>query len=148
MKQYELTFVIDPVLSSDELKAVAQIYIDFITKDGGEIVHVNEMGLRPLAYEINKRSSGVFYCVEFTMANQKFNPKIELQLRRDERIMRYLTIALDKYGVKFNEDKRAGKIGTVKKKADKNKKKADEVVPATEAKLEVATSANVADTAA
>jgi small subunit ribosomal protein S6 len=149
MKQYELTFVIDPVLSSDELKAVAQIYIDYITKDGGEIVNVDEMGLRPLAYEINKRSSGVFYCVEFKMDNQKFNTKIELQLRRDERIMRYLTIALDKYGVKFNEDKRAGKIGTVKKKADKNKKKTDEVavVPATEATLAVATSENVADDA-
>jgi small subunit ribosomal protein S6 len=83
------------------------------------------------------------------MDNQKFNTKIELQLRRDERIMRYLTIALDKYGVKFNEDKRAGKIGTVKKKADKNKKKTDEVavVPATEATLAVATSENVADDA-
>jgi small subunit ribosomal protein S6 len=147
MKQYELTFIIDPVLSSDELKAVAQIYIDFITKAGGEIVHVDEPGLRALAYAINKRSSGVFCTIEYKIEDSKFNPKIELQLRRDERIMRFLTIALDKYGVKFNEDKRAGKIGTVKKKADKNKKKttAEEVVPVTEATLEVATSQNVVD---
>ena len=144
MKQYELTFIIDPVLSSDELKAVAQIYIDFITKAGGEIVHVDEMGLRPLAYAINKRSSGVFYGIEYKMGDSKFNPKIELQLRRDERIMRFLTIALDKYGVKFNEDKRAGKIGTVKKKADKGKKKPEEV-SATEATLVTATSENVVD---
>jgi small subunit ribosomal protein S6 len=149
MKQYELTFVIDPVLSSDELKAIAQHYIDFITKEGGEIVHVDEMGLRPIAYTINKRSSGVFYCVEFRIDKPGFNTKIELNLRRDERIMRYLTIALDKFGIKFNEDKRAGKIGTVKKKADKTKKRptAAEEVPATEAKLEVATSENVADSA-
>jgi small subunit ribosomal protein S6 len=144
MKQYELTFIIDPVLSSDELKAVAQIYIDFITNAGGEIVHVDEMGLRPLAYAIDKRSSGVFYGIEYKMADSKFNPKIELQLRRNERIMRYLTIALDKHGVKFNEDKRAGKIGTVKKKADKGKKKPEEV-PATEATLVTATSQNVVD---
>ncbi|MFZ4543316.1 MAG: 30S ribosomal protein S6 [Saprospiraceae bacterium] len=151
MKQYELTFIIDPVLSSDELKAVAQIYIDFITKEGGEIVHIDEMGLRPMAYSINKRSSGVFYCVEYRIDKAGFNTKIELNLRRDERIMRYLTIALDKFGVKFNEDKRAGKIGTVKKKADKNKKKtttAVEEVPATEATLNVATSENVADNVA
>ena len=151
MKQYELTFIIDPVLSSDELKAIAQHYVDFITKEGGEIVHVDEMGLRPIAYTINKRSSGVFYCVEFRIDKAGFISKIELNLRRDERIMRYLTIALDKFGIKFNEDKRAGKIGTVKKKADKSKKRpttAAEEVPATEAKLEVATSENVADSEA
>jgi small subunit ribosomal protein S6 len=151
MKQYELTFIIDPVLSSDELKAVAQIYIGFITKEGGEIVHIDEMGLRPMAYSINKRSSGVFYCVEYRIDKAGFNTKSELNLRRDERIMRYLTIALDKFGVKFNEDNRAGKIGTVKKKADKNKKKtttAVEEVPATEATLNVATSENVADNVA
>lgn len=145
MKQYELTFIIDPVLSSDELKAIAQTYNDFITKEGGEIVHVDEMGLRPLAYSINKRSSGVYYCIEYRIDSASFNPKIELALRRDERIMRFLTIALDKYGVKFNEDKRAGKIGTVKKKADKTKKKpATEEVAATEATLNVATSETVA----
>lgn len=145
MKQYELTFIIDPVLSSDELKAIAQTYIDFITKAGGEIVHVEETGLRALAYPINKRSSGVYYTIEFRIDDAKFNTKIELQLRRDERIMRFLTIALDKYGVKYNEDKRAGKIGTVKKKADKNKKKtnATEEVAAVEATLEVATSENI-----
>lgn len=144
MKQYELTFVIDPVLSSDELKGVAQTHIDYITKEGGVIVNVDEMGLRALAYPINKRLSGVFYCVEYTVAGVPFNTKLELQLRRDERIMRYLTIALDKYGVKFNEDKRAGKIGTVKKKADKKKKGATEEVPATEATVNVATSETAA----
>lgn len=145
MKQYELTFIIDPVLSSDELKAIAQTYIDFITKAGGEIVHVEETGLRALAYSINKRSSGVYYTIEYRINDAKFNTKIELQLRRDERIMRFLTIALDKYGVKYNEDKRAGKIGTVKKKTDKNKKKttASDEVSAVDATLDVATSENV-----
>jgi small subunit ribosomal protein S6 len=145
MKQYELTFIIDPVLSNDELKGIAQNYVDFITKEGGAIVNIDEVGLRALAYPINKRSSGVYYCIEYTVAGKPFNTKLELQLRRDERIMRFLTIALDKYGVKFNEDKRAGKIGTVKKKADKKKKAtgADEEVAATEATLAVATSENV-----
>lgn len=145
MKQYELTFIIDPVLSSDELKAIAQTYIDFITKAGGEIVHVEETGLRALAYSINKRSSGVYYTIEYRIDDAKFNSKIELQLRRDERIMRFLTIALDKYGVKYNEDKRAGKIGTVKKKTDKNKKKSSsaEEVAAVDATLDVATSENI-----
>ena len=41
--------------------------------------------------------------------------KMELALRRDERILRFLTVALDKYGVKYNEDKRNGLIGKSRK---------------------------------
>ena len=47
---------------------------------------------------------------------------MELALRRDERIMRFLTVNLDKYGVKYNADKRAGKIG----KGEQKKKKTDD----------------------
>ncbi|MCB0580871.1 MAG: 30S ribosomal protein S6, partial [Phaeodactylibacter sp.] len=89
-----------------------------------KIVHVDEMGLRQLAYPINRRTSGVYYCVEFEAPNGNFIEQMELALRRDERIMRFLTVTLDKYGVKYNADKRAGKIGKVtrKKKADDSKK--------------------------
>ncbi len=134
MKQYELTFIVDPVLSGDELKAAAQTYIDFITSNGGSIVHVDEVGLRPLAYPINKRASGVYFCVEFTNGGTHFLPKMELTMRRDDRIMRYLTIALDKFGIKYNEDRRAGKIGSSKKeKGAKGKKAGKATDVATEA---------------
>ncbi len=137
MKQYELTLIVDPVLSGDELKATAQTYIDFITANGGTIVNIDEIGLRPLAYPINKRASGTYYCIEFTTDGKtNFLPKMELTIRRDERLMRYLTIVLDKFGVKYNEDRRAGKIGSSKKeKAPKGKKgtgSADAVAPAAE----------------
>ena len=124
MRNYEVTFIVDPVLSGDEIKGTAQAYVDFITDGGGKIVHVDEMGLRQLAYPINKRSSGIYYSVEFEIENGNIIAKLELSMRRDERIMRFLSAALDKYGVKYNEDKRAGKIGKVKKK-EKEKKKDD-----------------------
>jgi small subunit ribosomal protein S6 len=124
MKQYELTFIVDPVLSGDELKAAAQTYIDYITTNGGSIVNVEDIGLRPLAYPINKRASGVYFCIEYTNGGTHFIPKMELAMRRDDRIMRYLTIALDKFGIKYNEDRRAGKIGSSKKeKGSKGGKK-------------------------
>ena len=117
MKNYEVTFIVDPVLSGEEIKATAQTYVDHLTSEGCNIVHVNEMGLRQLAYPINKRSSGVYYCVEFENdAAGDLIDKMELALRRDERIMRFLTVTLDKYGVKCNADKRAGLIGKKKKK--------------------------------
>lgn len=120
MVNYEVTFIVDPVLSGDEINATAQTYIELLKNEGCNIVHVNEMGLRPLAYEINRRQSGVYYCVEFETEKGDFLSNMELSLRRDERIMRFLTVRLDKYGVKYNEDKRKGLIGT-KKKAEKKR---------------------------
>lgn len=119
MNQYEITFIVDPVLSNDEIESTSKSYQDLITNEDCDIVHVNRMGLKQLAYPINRRSSGVYYCVEFKGDKGGIIPKMELALRRDERIMRFLTVKLDKYGVKYNEDKRAGKIGTIKKKEEK-----------------------------
>ncbi len=115
MRHYEVTLLIDPVLSGEEVKATAQKFVDLLTNEGvATIIHIDEMGLRPLAYQINRRQSGIYYCIEFAMATGEFINKLELNIRRDERVMRFLTIALDKYGVKYNEDKRAGKIGKAK----------------------------------
>ena len=116
MINYEVTLIVDPVLSGDEIKATAQTYVDHLTKEGCTIIHMDEMGLRQLAYPINKRTSGVYFCIEFEAPDGNLISKLELALRRDERIMRFLTVRLDKYGVKYNSDKRSGLIGKVKKK--------------------------------
>ncbi len=127
MRHYEVTFIIDPVLSDDEIKQTAQTYIDSLKEIGCDIVHIDEMGLRQLAYPIRKRTTGVYYCVEFSNANGSFINRFELALRRDERIVRFLTVSLDKYGIKYNQDKRDGKIGQWKKEleAQQAKEEAD-----------------------
>jgi small subunit ribosomal protein S6 len=121
MNHYEVTFIIDPVLSGDEIKSTASTYETLLKDQGCTIVHVNEMGLKQLAYPIGKKSSGVYYCIEFTTPLGGVISKTELSLRRDERIMRFLTVKLDKYGVKYNEDRRSGKISPYKKKEAKKK---------------------------
>ncbi len=124
MRHYEVTFIVDPVLSSDEVKATAQKYADMLAAAGYQIVHINEIGLQQLAYEIKKRHSGMYFCVEFAGENGTIIDKMELTLRRDEKILRFLTVALDKFGVKYNQDRRDGKIGkknreaVIKKKTD------------------------------
>jgi small subunit ribosomal protein S6 len=117
MNQYEVTFIVDPVLSSDEIVATAQTYVDHLQGEGCKIVHVEEMGLRQLAYPLGKRTTGVYFCIEFTSEAGLIIEKMELAFRRDERIMRFLTVKLDKYGIKYNDDKRKGLIG--KKRAPK-----------------------------
>lgn len=111
MRNYEVTFIVDPVLSGDEIKSTAKTYADLLTDDGCKIVHQDDMGLKQLAYPINKRSTGVYFSTEFLSETGSILPKLELAMRRDERIMRFLTVKLEKYGVKYNDDKRKGLIG-------------------------------------
>lgn len=115
MKNYEVTFIVDPVLSGDEIETTAQTYVSYLEKIGCHIVNIDKMGLRTLAYEINRRSSGVYFCIEFQSPNGEFMGDFELALRRDERLLRFLTIFLDKFGVKYNDDKRNGLIGKKKR---------------------------------
>ena len=137
MRNYEVTFIVDPVLSGDEIKTTAQTYVDMLQERNCKIVHVDEMGLRQLAYPINKRSSGVYYCIEFQSETGDLIDEIELALRRDERLMRFLTVALDKYGIKYNEDKRGGRIGK-KRKVEKAAAADRPAAPAPAAKAPVA----------
>lgn len=123
MRNYEITFIVDPILSRDEIKSTARSYVEHLKNEGAEIVHVDEMGLRQLAYPINKRTTGEYFCVEFAAVNGNLINPMELQMRRDDRVIRFLTVTLDKYGVQYNEDKRAGKIGKVKKKEKKEEKR-------------------------
>ena len=111
MKQYEITFIIDPVLPGDEIDTAAKAYEKLLTQADCNIVHVDNMGLQQLAYPIKRRNSGVYKCIEFQTEDGGVIPKMELAMRRDERIMRFLTVKLDKYGVKYNDDKRNGLIG-------------------------------------
>ncbi len=123
MKQYEVTIIVDPVLSGEEISATAQTYVDHLKNEGCEIVHVDEMGLRQLAYPIKRRTSGVYYCIEFKAPDGSVISKLELALRRDERIMRFLTMKLDKHGVKYNDDKRKGLIGRKRDQEEEDTKK-------------------------
>ena len=116
MIQYEVTFIVDPVLSGDEIKSTAKTYEDMLKDNGANIVVVEDLGLRQLAYPIKKRTSGIYYIVEYQVENGSIIPKVELAFKRDERILRFLTVRLDKHGVKYNDDKRNGKIGSKKAK--------------------------------
>lgn len=145
MKNYEVTFIVDPVLSGDEIETTAQTYVNYLEKVGCHIVHVDKMGLRTLAYEIKRRSSGVYFCIEFQSPNGEFMDDFELALRRDERLLRFLTIALDKFGVKYNDDKRHGLIGKKKRPGAETKEEAPATTaPATPAPAAVAAPAPAA----
>lgn len=125
MRQYECTFIVDPVLSGDEIKETAQLYVEHLKNNKCEIVNVDEWGIKQLAYPINRRSSGAYFVVEFKTAEVIGNliEELELAFRRDDRVLRFLTVKLDKHGVKYNDDKRNGLIGKKKEEKEESAEK-------------------------
>jgi small subunit ribosomal protein S6 len=107
MNNYELMVIFTPVLSDDEFKAVQKKYSDFVTDNGGNVAHSNPWGLKSLAYPIHKKTTGIYWVLEYS-APSSFNEKLKIQLLRDEQVLRHLITALDKYAVEYNEKKRRG----------------------------------------
>ncbi len=103
--QYETVFIMTPVLSEDQMKETVQKFEKILTSKGAEIVHQENWGLRKLEYPIQKKSSGFYHLFEFK-ADGNVVADLELQYRRDERIMRFLTVSMDKYAIAYAEKRR------------------------------------------
>ena len=106
IKQYETVFIATPVLSDSQMKEAVAKYVDLIKANGGEIVYEEDWGLKTLAYPIQHKTSGFYYLIEFK-ADTQFIATLETQYHRDERIIRYITVALDKNAVAYAEHRRA-----------------------------------------
>ena len=114
MNNYELMVIFTPVLSDDEFKAEQKKYAKLVTDAGGSIVAENPWGLKSLAYSIQKKTTGLYWVMEYT-AQSDFNEKLKIQLLRDESVLRHLCTKLDKYAVEYNARKKSGvKSGTEK----------------------------------
>ena len=105
LNQYETVFIATPVLSENQMKEAVQKFKKIITDNEGEIVHEENWGLKKLAYPIQKESTGFYYLIEFRGKGEMID-KLEVQYRRDERIIRFLTFRMDKYAVEYAEKKR------------------------------------------
>jgi len=107
MQNYELMVIFTPVLSDDDYKAAQKKYASLITDIGGEVLNEKPWGLKSLAYPINKKTTGLYWVMEYK-APSDFNEKLKIQLLRDDNVMRHMFTALDKYAVEYNDRKRSG----------------------------------------
>ena len=108
LNQYETVFICTPVLSESQMKEAVNKFKKVITTSKGEIVHEEDWGLKKLAYPIQKKSTGFYHLIEFR-AEPDSLAKLETEYRRDERIIRFLTMKMEKYAVVYAEKKRAKK---------------------------------------
>ena len=116
MQNYELMVIFTPVLSEEEYKNAQKKFSTLVTDNGGAIVHENAWGLKSLAYQIQKKTTGLYWVLEYT-APTDFNEKLKIQLNRDESVIRHMYTALDKYAVEYNAKKRRG-VPTQNEKAE------------------------------
>ncbi len=108
LNQYETVFIATPVLSETQMKEAVNKFKKVITNSKGKIVHEEDWGLKKLAYPIQKKSTGFYHLIEFRV-EPEIIAKLETEYRRDERILRFLTMKMEKYAVVYSEKKRARK---------------------------------------
>ena len=105
MKHYETVFILNPVLSEDQVKETVKKYEDFLTDKGAKMIAKEDWGLKKLAYPIQNKKSGFYHLFEYQVEGEVIEP-LEVEFRRDERFMRYLTVAMDKHAVAWAERRR------------------------------------------
>ena len=107
--QYETVFILTPVLSDEQMKETVAKFTKLLTDNGAEILNEEAWGLKKMAYAIEKKSTGFYCLVEFKAEPSVVNT-LEVGYRRDEKVIRFMTVKLDKYAAQYAE-KRRNKLG-------------------------------------
>jgi len=105
MNQYETVFILTPVLSEQQMKEAVEKFKGILTEKGAEIINEETWGLKKMAYPIQKKSTGFYALLEFK-AEPEVIDKLEVAYRRDERVLRFLTVKLEKYAALYAEKRR------------------------------------------
>ena len=105
MNHYETVFILTPVLSDDQMKEAVAKFKNLLTENGAEILNEETWGLKKMAYAIQKKSTGFYFLLEFK-AEPTIVKTLETGFRRDEKVIRFITVKLDKYAAQYAEKRR------------------------------------------
>ena len=108
MNQYETVFILTPVLSDEQMKEAVNKFSGVLTSAGAEIISQENWGLKKLAYSIDKKSTGFYELIEFKATPETIK-KLEIAYRRDEIVLRFLTVKMEKYAAEYAEKRRNNK---------------------------------------
>ena len=110
MNTYETVFIMNPVLSEDQIKETVKKFVGQIKTNKGAVTHEENWGLKKLKYAIQNKKTGFYYLLEF-QANGEIINDFEVELKRDERVIRWQTVRLDKFALEYSE-RRKKKLST------------------------------------
>ncbi|MFY0686115.1 MAG: 30S ribosomal protein S6 [Cyclobacteriaceae bacterium] len=118
-RNYETVFILTPVLSEAQMKDAVERFKSVLTDNGAEMVNVENWGLKKLAYTMHHKTTGFYHLFEFKTEPSVIT-KLETEFRRDEKVMRFLTVALDKHALIYNERRRKGEFNKKEKEEAKS----------------------------
>lgn len=104
---YELTYILDGVLSEEEQKDLVQRISKYISDNGGTVAEQEEWGARRLAYPIRKRTTGYYVNLHYTTENVELPARLERAMRINEGVLRFLTLRLDPKMIRHYEKRKA-----------------------------------------
>ena len=102
--RYETVFILTPVLSAEQVKETVVKFKKSLKDAGAKLMHEEDWGLKKLAYPIQKKSTGFYHLFEYDIEGEQI-ADMEVNLKRDEKVMRFLTISLDKHAIAFVESR-------------------------------------------
>ncbi|RPG67065.1 MAG: 30S ribosomal protein S6 [Flavobacteriaceae bacterium TMED42] len=105
MSHYETVFILNPVLSDIQIEEAVKKYVSLLESKKCKIVHKENWGLKKLAFTIQNKNSGFYHLLQFEGEGQVIND-LEVEFRRDEKVMRFLTVTLDIHAQVWAEKRR------------------------------------------
>ena len=140
MNCYETLFVVKPTLTDEETTAQIAKIKDVLAKEGAALVATNDMGMRKLAYPVQKNDRG-YYTVLFYKAEGSVIQELERNLKISEDVIKFLT-------VKYTNTKEMTQFNKLVDAANKKAEPTPEVAPAVKVEAPVAEETVVAPAAA
>ena len=115
-KNYETVFIINPVLSEKQVEDTVKKYKKQLDGKKVKFVCNESLGFKELAYPINKKNSGFYHLFQYESDDINIVKELEIELKRDWSILRYMTVSLCKDGVEFNARRASGEFNKKKTK--------------------------------
>ena len=119
--QYELMVILDPEIDERTVAPSLDKLLNVIRNDGGTIDNVDIWGRRRLAYEIQKKTEGIYAVVNFT-ATSDATVELDRQLKLSEAVLRTKVLRAEEaaaraVSVRADDEKRAARKAAAAAKA-------------------------------
>tara|TARA_A100001011_G_scaffold241259_1_gene249280 strand:- start:774 stop:1130 length:357 start_codon:yes stop_codon:yes gene_type:complete len=116
-KDFETVFIMNPVLSEDQQKRTVNKYKKLLESNEAKIICNENLGFKNLSYPIKNKKTGFYHLFQYISKNKDIVKSFETEFRRDDKILRYLTVSLCKDALIYNERRSKGEFK--KKKNEK-----------------------------
>lgn len=107
-RHYETVFILTPVLSQIKVEETVDKVQNFLKGKNAIIAYHESWGLKKLAYSIDNKFTGYYELIQFQIDDSKASniiSDLDLNLKRDEKVIRFLTVKLDKYALIYAKNR-------------------------------------------